>query len=51
MSKPIWDMENGSFLTRLSDNMATDADGDLKLRVSDNMTLDLNSGDLHFTSS
>ena len=31
--------------------MAMDADGDLKLRISDNMALDLDSGDLHFTSS
>ena len=28
-----------------------DSEGDLLLRISDNMAMDLDSGDIHFTSS
>lgn len=50
MRKPIWDPEDGSFLTRLSDRLAMDSDGNLLMRMSNNTALDLDSGELHITS-
>lgn len=51
MSKPIWDMEDGDFLTEISDDVAIDSDGDMMMRISDDMAMDMDSGDIHFTSS
>lgn len=46
----IFDMEDGDFLMRMSDDMLMDSDGNLMQRMGDNMALDLDSGELHFTS-
>lgn len=50
MGKYFWDYEDGNFVHAISDNMAVDSDGDMLMRMGDNMTMDMESGDLHFTS-
>ena len=34
----------------VSDNMAIDSDGDLMMRMGDNMAMDMDSGELHIIS-
>lgn len=51
MKNPIWDIDDGDFMFRTSDNMAIDSDGHMMMRMSDNMAMDMDSGDIHFTSS
>ena len=50
MSKPIFDMNDGDFIF-LSGNMGIDSDGDMMMRMSDNMAMDMDSGEIHFVSS
>lgn len=51
MKKPIWDIDDGDFIFRMSDNMAIDSDGNIMMRMSENMVMDISNGDIHFTSS
>lgn len=51
MSNPIFDYDDGDFAFRISDNMAMRMDGDLMMKMSDNMAMDMNTGELHITSS
>ena len=51
MGKHFFDYEDGSFGMSLSGNMLIDSDGDLMKKMSDNMAMDLDSGELHTTSS
>ena len=44
------DMEDGDIGFELSGDMLMDSDGDLMMRMGDNMALDLDSGDIHFVS-
>lgn len=46
----LFDMEDGDFLVKMSDDMLMDSEGNLMRRVEDNMALDLDSGELHLTS-
>lgn len=46
----VFDMEDGDFLVKMSNDMLMDSEGNLMQIVGDNMTLDLDSGELHFTS-
>ena len=48
MSKHFFDYEEGSFAHPISDTMAIDSDGDLLIRMGDNMAMDMDSGELHF---
>ena len=50
MSKRFFDYDDGDFGMTISDNMATDSDGNLMTRMSDNMAMDMDSGDIHFIS-
>ncbi len=50
MSKPLFDFNGGDFLCRRGDT-AFDSDGNMMMRMSDNMAMDIDSGELHFTSS
>lgn len=47
----IFDFDNGGFIHPLSDRMGMDFDGNMMLRIGDNMAMDLDSGDIHMTSS
>lgn len=49
MSKLLFDFDNGDFLFRRGD-IAFDSDGNMMIRMSDNMAMDMGSGKLHFTS-
>lgn len=51
MCKNIFDYDDGDYAFSISDNMAIDSEGDLLLRMSDNIAMNLDSGDIHFTSS
>jgi len=46
MSKHFFDYDDGDF-----DNMAIDSDGNLLMRMGDNMAMDMDSGELHIISS
>ncbi len=46
----VFDLEDGDFLMKMSDDMLMDSEGNLMQRVGDNMALDLDSGELHLTS-
>lgn len=51
MGKHFFDYENGSFGMSLSDNLLMNSDGDLMIKMSDNMAMDMDSGELHIISS
>ena len=51
MSKHIFDYEKGDFIFKISDNMGIDSAGNMMHRFSDTMAMDMDSGELHFTSS
>ena len=51
MGKQFYDFEDGDFAYSRSDDMSIDSDGDLMLRMGDNMAMDMDSGDLHIISS
>ena len=46
----FFDFDDGDYGIELSDDMLMDSEGDLMTRMSDNMALDLNTGELHFVS-
>ncbi len=50
MGKHFFDYENGDFAYVISDNMAIDSDGDMLMRMGNNMAMDMEAGDLHFIS-
>ena len=43
----FWDFDNDDFAVSVSDDLAMDSDGDLMMRMGDNLAMDLDSGDLH----
>lgn len=49
--KTFFDMEDGDFCHSISDNMGIDSDGNLLMRMSDNLIMDMDSGELHIVSS
>ena len=51
MGKHFFDYEDGSFGMSLPGNMLIDSDGDLMMKMSDNMAMDMDSGELHLISS
>lgn len=50
MSRNFFDYDDGDFAYIISNNMAIDSDGDLLMRMGDNMAMNMVSGDLHFIS-
>ena len=50
MSKHFFDYDDGDYAHSISDNMAIDYDGNLLIRMGDNMAMDMNSGELHIIS-
>lgn len=52
MSKHFFDYDDGDFAHTISDNnMAIDSDGNMLMRMGDNMAMDMDSGELHIISS
>ena len=50
MGKHFFDFEDGDFAFTVSDNMAIDSDGNMMMRMGDNMSMDMETGELHFNS-
>lgn len=50
MWKYFFDYDDGDFAHTISGNMAIDSDGDLLMRMGDNMAMDMGSVELHFIS-
>lgn len=50
MSRNFFDYDDEDFAYTISNNMAIDSDGDLLMRMGDNMAMNMVSGDLHFIS-
>ena len=51
MSKRFFDYEDSDFAMSTSDNMAIDSNGDLMMRMGNNMAMDMDTGDIHLVSS
>ena len=51
MSKQILDFDDGDFIFSTSGNIGFDSDGNMMLKMSDNMAMDMDSGEIHFVSS
>ena len=47
----IFDFSKGGSIIPMNDNMGMDNDGNLHVSVGDNCSMDMNSGELHITSS
>ena len=50
MGMHFFDFEDGDFAHTITENKAIDSDGDLLMRMGDNMAMDLDSGELHIIS-
>lgn len=50
MHNPIFDYNDGNFIYQTSGNMGIDSDGVLHIRMGDNMSMDMETGELHMTS-
>lgn len=51
MGKMFFDYENSDFGFAISDSMGMDFDGNMMMRMSDNMAIDMNSGEINMISS
>ena len=47
----LFDYEDGDFIHILPNGMAMDSDGNLMMKLFDNMAMDMDSGDIHMVSS
>ena len=50
MRNPIFNYDDGNFIYQTSRNMGIDSDGNLHMRMGDNMSMDMDTGELHFNS-
>ena len=46
----FFDVDDSDFGFQISDTMGIDSDGNMMMRVGDNMAMDMDSGALHFVS-
>ena len=46
----FFDFFKGKFGFKMSDDMGMDSDGDMMMRVGDNMAMDMDSGELHMVT-
>ena len=51
MGKTFFDFDADDFSVTLSDTMGMRTDGNLMMRMSNNMAMDMDSGDIHMISS
>ena len=51
MSKQILDFNDGDLILSSSGNIGFVSDGNMMMKMSDNMALDMDSGEIHFVSS
>ena len=50
MPKPIFDVDDGDFIFSTG-KFGVDSDGDMMMRIGDNLAMDMDSGDIHFVTS
>ena len=50
MNKKFFDYNDSDFANIISNNMAIDSNGNMLMRMSDNMAMDRETGDVHFIS-
>ena len=50
MRNPFFDYEEGDFINKTSVNLGIDSDGNLHMRMGDNISMDMDTGELHFNS-
>lgn len=50
MGKPFFDYEDVEFCYAASDGLAFNANGDMLMRMGDNMAMNLDSGEIHMVS-
>ena len=46
----FFDIFNGKFGFKMSDDMGMDSDGNMMMRIGDNMAMDMDSGELHMVT-
>lgn len=51
MFNPVFDMDDGDFIFPTSVNLGMDSNGNMMMRMSNNMAMDTDTGELHFVSS
>lgn len=51
MFNSVFDYDDGDFIFQMDDNIGIDSDGDLNMRMGDNMSMNMNTGELHITSN
>ena len=47
----FFDYDDSDFGFSISDSMGMNSDGNMMMRMSDNMAMDMDSGDIHMISS
>ena len=47
----IFDFEDGEFINKISDDIGIDFDGHTHLKIGNNMSMDLEDGNIHLTSN
>lgn len=50
MSDPVFDIDNWEPMFKISKDMAVDRDGKFSIRMGDNMAMDMDTGEMHFTT-
>ena len=50
MTKPIYDYTSGDYIHSLSDQMGINSEGHMFMKMSGNMAMDMETGDLHILS-
>ena len=50
MSNPVIDFNNGNIIIPTAPNTGIDSNGDIHVQVGNNVSIDVNTGDVHVTS-
>ena len=50
MKGPIYDYENGDYIFGTSEDMGISSDGHMMMSMSDNMAMDMDTGEMHMVS-
>ncbi|MCR5136692.1 MAG: hypothetical protein K6C12_06295 [Oscillospiraceae bacterium] len=50
MNEPIFEFDTCDPLLPVSDSMAVGMNGHIRMRFSENMAMDMNTGEMHFTT-
>ena len=50
MRDPVFNLDNWEPMFPIGDGMAVDSEGNFKIRMGDNLAMDMDTGELSFTS-